>query len=274
MTESERAIKRDWSDPHLLAGRGAVVTLAAVAMIAAGSFTDTIAFKSTLDLLLRAPSWQSWGMAVGATLLALVAAMNLGVSLAGRRRHDADSPLWMALASAAVWLSLGAALFYVRWTSAASASSTGGFSTANSDQSQHAHQAHAAALFFGALFLISGIAAAFEAGRLANPAFRAVQRSSAACESQEVVVARAAAEVERAKCAFDHQDGELERDGLRRDHARSERIALAAEAANYGRVLMAQLMQDPRKTGVTATGPRSGPANEPGDPGPTLRLTA
>lgn len=274
MTESERKTKRDWSDPHLLAGRGLVVTLAVSAMIGVGSFTDTIAFKSTLDLLLRAPSWQSWGMAVGATLLALVGAMNLGVALAGRRRHDADSPLWMALASASVWVSLGAVLFYVRWTSAASTSDALGFSAVASDQSQHNHQAHAGALFFGALFLISGIAAALEAGRLANPAFRAFRRSSAACESQEAVVARAAAEAERAKCAVEHQNGEHERDELRRDHARSERIALAGEAANYARVLMAQLMQDPRKTGVTAFGPHSGPTDDPGDPGPTLRLTA
>ncbi len=244
---------RGWASPDLLAGRPATGILLATGAILIGSFADTIAFKSALDLLLRAAEWQSWVMAVGATLLALVAAAHLGMERAGLRRRDPDASALHVAACAVVWLFLGAALVYVRWTGH-DAAAAGGFGLA-ATQEQLVHQAHASAFFFGALYLISGVGAALVAGRLTNPASLALRRSEAACEQQEATVARLRGELDRARNAVHHHHGESDRDLDRRDIARVARQALGAEAANYARVLMAQHMQDPRKTGVTETGP-------------------
>ena len=43
----------------------------------------------------------------------------------------------------------------------------------------------------------------------------------------------------------------------RRQAAIVERQALGAEAANYARIVMAAMMADPAKTGITETGPDS-----------------
>lgn len=255
---------RGWADPDLLAGRSWIGGVLITSMVLVGSFTDTIAFKAALDLLLRAPEWQSWAMAVGATLLALVAAAHFGMDLTALRHGDVRaSGAWVAV-SAAVWLLLGAALVHVRLTSHA-APAAGGFSDAAA-QEQLIPQAQASAFFFGALYLISGVGVALVAARLTNPAYQAARRSEAACERQEVTVARLRGEVERARSSVAHHSGEFDRDLARRDSAHTERQALGAEAANYARVLMAQLMGDPRRTGVVDTGPIPGPpaADDPG----------
>jgi hypothetical protein len=49
--------------------------------------------------------------------------------------------------------------------------------------------------------------------------------------------------------------GDLDREGHRRKAAILERQAFGAEAANLARVLMAIMLQDPAKTGLTETGP-------------------
>lgn len=270
MTASDPAAQpRGWASPELLAGRPATGVMLAAGAILVGSFADTIAFKSALDLLLRAAEWQSWVMALGATLLALVAAAHLGRERTGLRRRDPDASGLDVGACAVVWLLLGAALVYVRWTGHDASAAAGGFGVAAA-QEQLVHQAHASAFFFGALYLISGVGAALVAGRLTNPAHVALRRSEAACDQQEATVARLRGELERARSAVHHHNGEGDRDLARRDIARAARQALGAEAANYARVLMAQLMQDPRKTGVTETGPVPDPpaADEDGEPRP------
>jgi len=257
---ADRRRPQGWADPNLLVGRGLAGTVLVALMILIGSFTDTIAFKSTLDLLLRAPEWQSWAMAIGATLLALVAAGNLGATLTASRRRDPDASRPQMVASALTWLGLGAALVYVRWTSADVPAVLSGFTGVTSTQVQQLHQAHASAFFFGALYLISGLGTALEVARRTNPAARALRRGDAACARQERIVDLLVGEATRARHAMDHHGGEFDRDLARRDSARADRQALGAEAANYARVLMAQLMHDPRRTGVTDTGPLPLPA--------------
>lgn len=249
---------RGWASPDLLAGWPVLSVTLAVGAILVGSFADTIAFKTALDLLLHAAEWQSWVMAVGATLLALVAAAHLGMEGKAYRRGDQDASGLQVIACLLVWVLLGATLVYVRWTTPFAPSGTGGFGATAAAQ-DGLRLAHAGAVFFGALYLISGVGMALVATRLTNPAYRALRRSEAACERQEAVVARLRGEADRARNSVAHHSGEYDRDLARRDSARAERQALGADAANYARVLMAQLMRDPRKTGVTDRGPVPGP---------------
>ena len=78
--------------------------------------------------------------------------------------------------------------------------------------------------------------------------------------------------MERARAAVDHHDGELDREDHRRKAAIAERQALGAEAANYARLLMAGMLRDPAKTGLTETGPTPqlpAPPDNPQPPNPT-----
>lgn len=243
----------DWTAPHLLAGRGRAVLIAAALLIGAGALTDTLAFKNTLELALPQVSGAlAWAMAAGATSTALIAAASLGMSLAihRRTRGHRGTKLPMTL-TAAVWAGLGLAMFLVRWldTGASTPSDTFGSTAAS------AHPTPLVALFFAAIYLISGGCTIFEAERLYNPEYFAYVRLGKQYHQQAQKAAEAEAIVERARAAVDHHDGELDREDHRRHAAIAERQALGAEAANYARLLMAAMLQDPAKTGLTETGP-------------------
>jgi hypothetical protein len=224
------------------------------ALIAAGGLTDTVAFKSTLNLLLRQSTTLSWIMAIGATSMALVAAASIGVSLAFRRREPSASRLAIA-ATTIVWASLGLAMFLVRWLDATSGQAGFGFGST----SGNTYHPILVASFFLAIYVISGACTIFEVERLYNPEYFAYRRLGHQLRRQVEASARAEANVDRARSAADHHIGELDREDHRRLVAISERQALGAEAANYARILMAGLMRDPAKTGITETGPSPQP---------------
>jgi hypothetical protein len=243
----------DWAAPQLLAGRGRAGLVVAGLLILAGALTDTVAFRNTLELALPQESERlAWLMAAGATSMALVAAASLGISLAVYRRTRVRSGTRLAIVSTAgVWIGLGLAMFLVRWldTSATAPSVTFGSSAAAS------HPTPLVALFFGAIYLISGTCTIFEAERLYNPEYSAFVRLARRYRQQAQKAAEAAAIVDRARSAVDHHDGELDREDHRRLAALAERQALGAEAANYARIMMATMLRDPAKTGLTETGP-------------------
>ena len=243
----------DWTAPHLLAGRGRAVLIAAALLIGLGALTDTLAFKNTLELALPQMSGPlAWAMAAGATSTALISAASLGISLAIHRRTRGHRGTRLPITlTATVWAGLGLAMFLVRWldTSANTPSDTFG-STAISGR-----PTPLVALFFAAIYLISGACTIFEAERLYNPEYSAYVRLDKQYQQQAQKVAEVESIVERARAAVDHHDGELDREDHRRQAAIAERQALGAEAANYARLLMAAMLQDPAKTGLTETGP-------------------
>jgi hypothetical protein len=254
--------QRDWAAPHLIAGRGRAALAGAALLILAGALTDTLAFKNTLELALPQVSEHvAWLMAVGATSMALVAAASLGIALAIRQRNGhAGSGLSM-ICTAAVWLGLGLAMFLVRWLDTTTAATTLFGKTARS------HPTPLVALFFAAIYLISGACTMFELERLYNPEYFAFMRLGRQHREQAARAARAAAVHDRARSALDHHAGELDRENHRRLAAIGERQALGAEAANYARVLMAGMLRDPAKTGLTETGPTPDMPAPPQDSG-------
>jgi hypothetical protein len=243
----------DWTAPHLIAGRGRAGLIAAGLLVGAGALTDTLAFKNTLELALPQVSGTlAWAMAVGATSMALVAAAILGISLAIHRRTRGHRGTRLPMTSTAVvWIGLGLAMFLVRWldTSASAPSDTFG------NQTPSGHPTPLVALFFAAIYLVSGACTIFEAERLYNPEYFAFCRLGKQNRQQALKVAEAEATVERARSAVNHHDGELDREDHRRNAAIAERQALGTEAANYARLLMAAMLRDPAKTGLTETGP-------------------
>jgi len=251
--------RQDWSEPHLVAGRG-WVTLAVVAvLIVIGAMADTIAFHNVLELVLSTESETvAWVMAVGTTSMALVAAASLGIARAIRRRGrylpKRHRPPWFPLVlSSVVWLGLGFAMFFIRWQNIHIATLL-----QTSGQQQPSSSSHSAvwqALFFLAIYLVSGACTLFEAERLYNPEYTAFKRLRMQYNEQAKVVAKAEAERSRAESVRELHDAELQRQGRMRDHAIADRRALGMEAANYARVLMAAIMGDPAKTAVTETGP-------------------
>jgi hypothetical protein len=110
-------------------------------------------------------------------------------------------------------------------------------------------------VFFAAIYLISGACTMFEAERLYNPEYFAFLRLGKQYREQAALLATADATVDRAQAALDAHDGELDREAQRRVAAITERQALGAEAANHARILMAAILHDPAKTGLTETGP-------------------
>jgi hypothetical protein len=243
----------DWTAPHLLAGRGRAGLIVAALLIGAGALTDTLAFKNTLELALpQVTGPQAWIMAIGATSMALIAAAILGISLAIHRRtrgHRGTRPAMYTTGT--VWIGLGLAMFLVRWLDTGASTPTGTFGS----PAPGGHPTPLVALLFAAIYLISGACTIFEAERLYNPEYFAYGRLGKQYRAQAQKVAEAEAKVERARAAVDHHDGELDREDHRRDAAIAERQALGAEAANYARLLMAAMLQNPAQTGLTETGP-------------------
>jgi len=249
---------QEWVEPHLVAGRGWIGLVIGVILIVIGAMADTIAFHNVLELVLRTESEDvAWLMAGGTTSMALVAAGTLGRSRATRRRgrfaNNRYRPSSLPqIASATVWLGLGLAMFLIRWRDAGV---TVTFSFNGTPTSGQNTPTIYQAVFFLAIYLISGVCTIFEAERLHNPEYAAFRRLREQYAAQARVLARAEKEKERAQAALDRCDEELQAQADLRDHAITDRKGLGAEAANYARVVMAAMMRDPAKTGITETGP-------------------
>jgi hypothetical protein len=260
VAEPEWADRPDWSAPHLVAGRSLWIVLAGAVLILIGALADTIAFHNTLELVLTTESENAaWAMAVGTTSMALVAAASLGGARAIHRRgrylppRHRPSKFPLLLASV-VWLGLGAAMFVIRWLGQ---SVNGNLQLSLTPQSTSGppHYTLYQAIFFAAIYFVSGTCTLLESERLYNPEYFAFRRLRKQYREQYQEVAKAEAAKARADAALEKHIGELQREDQRRAAAAADRQALGAEAANYARVRMAAIMRDPAKTGVTETGP-------------------
>jgi hypothetical protein len=209
-----------------------------VLLALAGALAVTVAFRNTLALALPPlPGILAWLTATGATCLALAAAASIGTSLAILRQGGRIGS-WPAAALITVaWIGLGLATVLIPLLG------TG------------AHFTPRTALFSGATYLISGACVIFLSEKLYDPGYFAFRRLAKRASDQAKLVARAEADKDRAEAALELHDGELQREDQRRMAAIADRKALAAEAANYARILMAAMLQDPAKTGITKTGP-------------------
>lgn len=275
MPRSQPARREDWSAPHLVADRSRWALVLVGILVLVGAAADTIVFKNILELILKQESENvAWLLAAGATSMALVAAGSTGVALAIRRRGRHLAPRHRPsrlplIGSMIVWLGLGVAMFLVRWRDGSATAGPSFGSTSAPVQSTLW-----VAMFFGAIYLISGACTMFEAERLYNPEYFAFRRLRKRYRKQAKCVAKADAAADRARAALELHEGELDREAQRRTAAIADRKALAAEAANYARVLMAAMMGDPAKTGITETGPVPQMAPSQGvdpdpDPGPS-----
>jgi hypothetical protein len=120
-------------------------------LILAAAATDTVAFQNTLDLVLpQETALLTLLIAAGVTFMALAAAGSLGVVLADRRRHGTTYGSFDIVTTTGVWVALGVAMFLIRWLGT-SASPRAAILTA---------------FFFGAIYLVSGVCAMFQAERL------------------------------------------------------------------------------------------------------------
>ncbi|WKG13557.1 hypothetical protein QX204_34290 (plasmid) [Nocardia sp. PE-7] len=261
MTSSEptRRTPRFVAELDELVGHPTTETRLHLMILVLGGFADLIAFKHALDLLLGGYALESWVMAACTTVLSLIAAAAMGQSMMEVARGIRRA--WVSAAAAfVVWLAFGAAMVSVRWNIVSSNAVESGFGGATA--SLDVTRAHLSALFFGCLYLISGVGVALVTARLTDPFPRSFRRAHSAVAGQEEAVRQARGLVERATHVVSHHAGEFDRDLARRNQARADRQALGAEAANYARVLMAQRMQDPRKTAVTESGPLPAPAQQ------------
>ena len=233
-----------------IGGRSRTGLAAAVLLVLAGALAVTVAFRSTLALALPSLSGVlAWLTAAGATSLALVAAASVGISLAipgqGGRR---------ALITVG-WIGLGLATVLTPLLG------TGALFTP------------AAALFSSAIYLTSGATAMFLSEKLYEPGYFGFRQLARQYAWQAMLVAKAEAGRDRAEAVLELHDGELQREDQLRAAAIADRKALAAEAANYARVMMAAMLRDPAKTGLTKAGPVPEPMPELHGENCTILLT-
>lgn len=209
-----------------------------VLLVLAGALTVTVAFRNTLALALPSLSGiLAWLTAAGATSWALVAAASVGISLAIRRKVGRSGSRLATVLITAAWIGLGLATVLIPLLGTS------------------AHFTPLAALFSGAIYLISGACTVFQSEKLYNPEYFAFRRLAKQYSKQVQKAAEAQANVNRARSAVDQLDSELDREDHRRLAAIAGRKALGTEAANYARLLMAAMLRDPAKTGLTETGP-------------------
>lgn len=158
-------------------------------------------------------------------------------------------PFAVAVAAVA-WLGLGLAMFTTRLLDVGSPGPV--FGTAPPQTTQSTTWV---AIFFGAVYLISGACMMVEAQRLHNPEAVLFRRLDKRHDKQVARTAAAEAVAVRAQQAVDLHNGELDREDARRRAAVTARKALGAEAAHHARLIMAAILGDPSKTGITGTGP-------------------
>jgi hypothetical protein len=253
-TSTESALS--WAMPHLIAGRGKAVDALAFVLILVGAATDTLAFRNTLELLMPTEGAKPiLFMALGATAMALIAAGFLGITYAVYRRDRPTASRLLMRFAAVAWFGLGFMMLLVRAFTQApgSESSTGTLGAPSSSGSPWSSLLTAG--FFFSVYVISGAGTVFETERHYNPVYFAYVRLSKALRNQEAEVVALEAQLERARAVADMLAGDLDREDHRKRAAILERQAFGAEAANMARVLMAAMLKDPAKTGLTETGP-------------------
>jgi hypothetical protein len=241
-----------WAAPHLIAGRGKATDALAAVLIIVGAVTDTLAFRNTLEILLpkETSGTRILLMAFGATAMGLVAAAFFGMAYATYRRDRPGSSRLLMTCAAVAWFGLGLMMLLVRaLTPTGGASDSGGFDVQSSGSPL------LTAGFFFSIYVISGVGTLFEAEKHYNPVYFAYMRLRKLVRKQERVVVTLEAQLERARAVVDMLAGDLDREDHRRRAAILERQAFGAEAANMARVLMAAMLKDPAKTGLTETGP-------------------
>jgi hypothetical protein len=250
-TSTESALS--WAVPHLIAGKSKAADALAALLIVIGAVTDTLAFRNTLELLMPTESSQRiLVMAIGATAMGLVAAAFFGIAYTIRRRDRPGSSRLLMNFAAVAWFGLGLMMLLVRsFTATGPTPGSGGFDTSSTGSSSPLLTAG----FFFSIYIISGAGTVFEAERLYNPVYFAYVRLGKLLRKQQDVVVALEAQLERARAVTDMLAGDLDREDHRRRAAILERQAFGAEAANMARVLMAAMLHDPAKTGLTETGP-------------------
>jgi len=242
----------DWQAPDLPAGGSKATDAGAALLILLGATTDTLAFRNTLQLALpyETSNARILLMAVGATAMGLVAAACVGITYANRRRDRKRSRRVLLAFFALAWLSLGVMMLLIRWhTPQLGGPSSGGFGAAQPGQSG------LTAGFFFSIYLVSGAGTVFEAERKSSPELLAFMRLGKLVSKQEDLVVALEGQLARAQAALDLLDGDLDREDHSRRAAILARQALGADAANFARIMMAALLGDPAKTGLTENGP-------------------
>lgn len=254
-TETSAESALSWAMPHLIAGRGKAVDALAFVLILVGAVTDTLAFRNTLELLMPTESGRPiLFMACGATAMALIAAGFLGIAYAVYRRDRPGSSRLLMRFAAVAWFGLGIMMLLVRaFTQTPPDTSTGTLGGPSPSGSPASSLLTAG--FFFSIYVISGAGTVFETERHYNPVYFAYVRLSKLLRKQEAMVVALEAQLERARAVTDMLAGDLDREDHRKRAAILERQAFGAEAANMARVLMAAMLKDPAKTGLTETGP-------------------
>jgi hypothetical protein len=237
------------ADPEHLGGQARGYVAGAGILIAVGATTDTIAFRNTLEVVLRTVSGQlAWLMAAGATSMALIAAATLGAGLARRRRGNRRA-LLTVYSTLGVWLCLGLSMFLVRWLDADTVNSAFG------GQQGTIQTTPLVASFFGSIYLISGACTVFEAERLYNPEYRNFQKFQKQYRRQALRVAEAESAQVRAAAAVKNAEDEFGREDERRSAKLATCRALGEEAKRYARFLMSVILQNPEQTYVPTEKP-------------------
>jgi hypothetical protein len=233
-------------------GRSGHVLRTVGILAAAGS--DLLAFKSALDLQLRASEAESFAFAGCLTVAALGFAWAMGLLFAHYRHGHSKASLVGSTFIGILLIAVAAGVWKVRTAVASSGENTYfGQATAHSTGG-----AQGLALIFAAMFFLGCFCAAFEAYSRANTAAKLRQLDKKVADQRELV-ARLRGEVERAKLTSAHHAAEYDRDEQRRQEALAEREALGAHLKNLARVLMASKQDDPRQTDVTLDGPDFAP---------------
>lgn len=251
-TRRESRSHLTWANPALLAGRSALQIGFFYVLILAGATTDTVAFKSVLDLMLQESQTISWLLAVGITFVAMASAWTIG-RLYAYYRHEPDATLTPVLLGAVVWVGLGSAMAYIR----AHATQGGAGSGSGFGAAPDTHLQYGTAFLFAMLYFASGTVAIFEAYHTTNPIFSAFSRITDKRDALRRLVAHLTGQAERARLVVAHHSGEFDRDLERREEAIGGYQALGAELKHYARVLIATLKQNARVTDLTTLGPKA-----------------
>jgi hypothetical protein len=253
-------------DPDRLNGGSAASPLIWLFVLAAAG-ADFVAFYIVLERLFRSLPLIVVIGTIGFTLAAIGLSHRIGVGLKQRRCGDrrAAELLWVSLAC---WLALGAAAFLVRLYLPPISVPTGGSTTFGAGGQAPATGpdfALLAALFFAALYLVSGVLTVGVAFATHNPAVAALER---ALKTRAVTAARRetsrAAEVEL--CGVQATlVTELDHAPQHRASMRHANQSVVSELKNFARLLMGVGRGPGELEDLTADNPNRRDTSRPAD---------